>query len=292
MSRTAPIRSHYYRGYPPDFSAGRAAARGFLGWDAAPSEIDLDRSALILMHLPDAGLRPELAWGPNCPRPDLLGSAEWVPRTMDLVTRRLPPLVQAARAARLQIAHITMGNWYARDYPQRKRCIQEAGTPPPTPLEPLPLGPEGDWEAARTKRVFRIADRPPGSPDTEETLFAPGLEPRDNDLVCSRTWELHRLLLARGIVNLIYTGWALNWCLWFSECGMNDMQRLRYRLFAVRGACVAIENAQSAQHESNLEYAYWMTSAKFGDLFEAEELRLALHSAADRGPAQGPPPSP
>jgi len=109
------ILHHYYRGYPPDFAAGRAAARGFLGWDAFPSAIDLDRSALILMHLPDAGLRPETAWGPDCPRPDLVGTMEWVPRTMDLVTRRLPPLVAAARQCPLQIVHITMGNWYARD---------------------------------------------------------------------------------------------------------------------------------------------------------------------------------
>ena len=203
---------------------------------------------------------------------------EWVPRTMDLVTNRLPPLVGAARQARLQIVHVTMGNWYARQYPQRQRSIAEVGPPPAPQLDPLPEDPQGDWHAARFKRVFRPAERPPGSPDTEETLFPPGLEPRDNDLVCAQTWELHRLLSARGIISLIYAGWALNWCLWFSECGMNDMQRLRYRVFAVRGACVAIENAESAEAEGHLEYAYWMTSAKFGDLFDSQELCSALRS--------------
>lgn len=279
MARMMRIDGHYYRGYPADFSAGRAPARTFLGWDKAPSELDLDRSALVLMHLPDAGLRPEVAWSPNCPRPDLLGSREWVPRTMDLVTHRLPPLVVAARQARLQIVHVTMGGWYARNYPQRQRCAAEVGQPPPPQLEPLPQEPEGDWHTARSQRNYRPSPRPPGSPDAEETEFVPGLEPRDNDLVCSRTWELHRLLCARGIRSLIYTGWALNWCLWFSECGMNDMQNLRYRLYAVRGGCVAIENAESADTEGNLQYAYWMTSAKFGDLFDLADLTAALRAA-------------
>lgn len=279
MACIIQLRHHYYRGYPPDFTAGRAAARTFLGWDAHLDGIDLDRSALILMHIPDSGLRPEVAWRPDNPRIDLLGSAEWVPRTMEMVAKKLPPLVDAARQARLQIAHVTMGNWYSRDYPQRKRCVEEAGKAPAPENEPLPPDPAGDWQSRRFKRVFRVPPAAPGADmSIQETQFYPGLEPRDDDLVCSRTWEFHRLLSARGIDHLIYTGWALNWCLWFSECGMNDMDRLRYRLYAVRGACVAIENAESAEREGNLEYAYWMTAAKFGDIFELGELIAALQS--------------
>ncbi len=274
MARTLTLPHHYYRGYPADFSAGPAAARGFLGWDAIPLELDLDKAALILMHLPDAGLRPESAWRPDGPRPDLLGTVEWVPRTMRLVTETLPPLAAAARRAGLQLVHVTMGDSYAKDYPQRQQCLAEVGEAPAPESTPLP---DEGWEWERLQRAYQIASTPPDAdPATPWSLFPPGLEPQGNDLVCYQSWELHRLLAARGINTLIYTGWALNWCLWFSPCGMNDMHRLNYRLFAVRGAAVAIENRDSAATEGHLDYAYWMTAAKFGMLFDRDELIGAL----------------
>jgi nicotinamidase-related amidase len=278
--RIIPLLHHLYRGYPADFSAGSAAAHSFLGWDTLPLGVDLDRTALLMMHLPDAGLRPESRWVPDCPRPDLLGTVEWVPRTMKLVTESLPPLVAAARKAGVQIVHITMGDSYAKQFTQRQRCIAELGDPPTPENDPLPVEPDIDWEADRMKRAYRLASTPPDAdPTTPWNCFPPGLEPQGDDLVCYRTWELHRLLRTRNINNLIYTGWALNWCLWFSECGMNDMQRLRYRPYAVRGACVAIENAESADTEANLAYAYWMTAAKFGYILDRVELIDALSDA-------------
>ena len=79
--------------------------------------------------------------------------------------------------------------------------------------------------------------------------------------------SLGRLLKARGVGHIIYCGWALNWCLWFSPCGMCDMDRKGYMCSAVRGGCVAIENRDSAAGERNLEYAYWKTSTMFGYIF-------------------------
>lgn len=279
MSRPMNVPHHYYRGYPVDFTGGRAAARTFKGWTSEAMDLDLDRSALLLMHLPDSGLRPEVRFAPDCPRPDLLGTAEWVPRTMDMVTKSLPPLVEAARAARLQVVHIAMNNWYAKDFPQRQRSIAEAGPAPAasTELTPLEDVSYDTWSAERDRRIFPPMVAKPDAPkDVEHVYFPRDAQPSGDDLVAVHTWELHRLMKARGIVNLIYTGWALNWCLWFSPCGMLDMERLRYRPYAVRGACVAIENAESAVGEKNLDYAYWQTAAKFGYLFERDELTESL----------------
>ena len=94
---------HFYQHYPADFSAWSRAARGFHGWTSEVRDLDLRHTALLLMHLPDAGLTPDTEWGPDCQRPDLLGTVEWVPRTMDLCRHRLPRLVTAARAANLQV---------------------------------------------------------------------------------------------------------------------------------------------------------------------------------------------
>ncbi|MHB9024249.1 MAG: cysteine hydrolase family protein [Armatimonadota bacterium] len=275
------IPHHYYRGYPADFSAGKAAARGNLGWTSEALDLDLERAALLLMHLPDIGLRPENLWSPDNPRQDLLETVEWVPRAMEVVTDRLPPLVAAARRAGVQIVHITMGDSYAKDYPQRQRCKAELSNRSDVPLEPLP---DDGWETEHFRRTFRMADPPHGADlSVPMFLFPPGLEPQGDDLVCFQTWELHALLQAHNLINLLYTGWALNWCLWFSPCGMNDMQRLHYHLYCVRGACVGIENAESADTEGNLEYAYYHTSAMFGYLLELEELTAALGQAFPEG---------
>ena len=265
---------HFYRQYPADFTAGAQAARGFHGWTSEVRELDLSRTALLLMHLPDAGLTPDTQWGPDCPRPDLLGTVEWVPRTVDLCTRRLPPLVTAARQAGLQVVHVNfcVDDWQKECF---ARSLAEAGAPPPRDTDQAVAGPEG--ENRHTQDVFQLTKRPPGSPD-HVISFPDELRIHGNDLMVKESWMLHRLMKNRGINHLIYTGWALNWCLWFSYGGMSDMSRKGYRCSAVRGGCVAIENKESAATEGNLEYAYWQTSAMFGYLFDLAELTAALGS--------------
>ena len=268
---------HFYRHYPADFSARSKAARGFRGWSREVRDLDLSHAALLLMHLPDAGLTPDTEWGPFSPRPDLLGTVEWVPRTMDLCTQRLPPLVAAARRAGLQVVHVYGGIPDPKE-PCAARSLAEAGSPPPSDEERVP--PDADVSRRHTLDVFgTLFKRPEGSPDHEAGL-PQVLRPQGDDLVVSESWQLHRLMKKRGITHLLYTGWALNWCLWFSPCGMSDMDRKGYLCSAVRGGCVAIENRESADTESNLEYAYWKTSTMFGYLFDLKELTSELTKSA------------
>ncbi len=267
---------HFYKHYPADFTAWSRAARGFRGWTSESRDLDLSHTALLLMHLPDAGLTPDSEWGPNSRRPDLLGTVEWVPRTMDLCTHRLPPLVAAARAAGLQVVHV-QGAIQDPKEPCAARSLAEAGAPPPP--DPDSLAGDAEVRARHTRDVFGpMPGRPPGSPEHEPGLPAL-LRPQGNDLVVAESWQLHRLMKKRGITHLVYTGWALNWCLWFSPCGMSDMQRKGYLCSAVRGGCVAIENRESADAEANLEYAYWKTTTMFGYLFDLHELTAGLRGA-------------
>jgi nicotinamidase-related amidase len=273
--RVIQVPWHIYRHYPADFSAGPASARGFIGWEAETRDLDLDKTALLLMHLPDAGLTPDSEWGPDCPRPDLLGTVEWVPRTVDMIRNRLPKLVEAARAAGLQVVHVHTRAEYQTG-PCWERSVAEAGDPPPEEIDKID---DEGLLAAHKKDVFQLAARPEGSP--EHTWGMPEvLMPQGDDLIAGETWRLHRLMKARGINHLIYCGWALNWCLWFSSGGMCDMNRHGYLCSAVRGGCVAIENKASADTEANLEYACWKTSTMFGYVFELDELAEALRKAA------------
>lgn len=259
----------FYRHYPADYSAGAQAARTFHGWTSTVRELDLTRTALLLMHLPDAGLTPDTVWRPDCQRPDLHGTVEWIPRTMELNTKRLPKLVTAARQASLQVVHVRsrIDDWLQ---PQAARSLAEAGPAPVTNNDRITT------DAQHGQDVFGpMPERPAGSP--KHFIGLPNeLRTHGNDLVVTESWQLHRLMKNRGITHLIYTGWALNWCLWFSPGGMSDMARYGYRCSAVRRGCVAIENRESAATEANLEYAYWQTSTMFGYIFELADLTAAL----------------
>jgi nicotinamidase-related amidase len=271
--RIIKVPWHFYQHYPADFTAWSRAARGFKGWTSEVRELDLRKTALLLMHLPDAGLTPDSEWGPNSPRPDLLGTVEWVPRTMELCSHRLPPLVTAAREAGLQVVHVYGGIGDPKE-PCAARSLAEIGSPPSADEDRITA--DSKVSERHTRDVFGTTfPRPPGSPEHVPGL-PEALRPQGNDLVVAESWQLHRLMKNRGITHLIYTGWALNWCLWFSPCGMSDMQRKGYLCSAVRGGCVAIENRESADAESNLEYAYWKTTTMFGYIFDLHELTAAL----------------
>ena len=275
---------HIYRHFPADFSRWDAAAAGFKGWDSEVRPLNLKRTCLVLMHLPSTGLTPDTEFGPDCQKPNSLGTIEWVPRTMDLVAFRLPRLVHAARAAGLQVAHV----WGAPgEGPVWEACLKEAGEAPPPDEDVIPRD-EPRW-SRHMRDVFDLPRRDEPAmdataPELSWKLEGSVIEPREGDICAAYSWQLHRLCKNRGIDHLIYCGWALNWCLWFSPGGMCDMSRKGYLCSAVRGGCVAIENRESAVGEQNLEYAYWKTSTMFGYIFDLHELTTALRRAAVRKP--------
>ena len=274
--RVIRVPWHIYRHFPADFSRWNEAAAGFRGWESEVRELDLDRCCLVLMHFPGRGLTPETEWGPDCRNPGALGTVEWVPRTMDVVTFRMPRLLKAAREAGLLVAHVSGSPGTG---PVWEESLKEAGDPPPPDPDTIQRD-ERRW-ARHMRDVFDLPR------DNQAAIHAEApeilgsdrydiLEPRPGDICAAYSWQLHRLLENREVDHIIYCGWALNWCLWFSPCGMSDMSRKGYLCSAVRGGCVAIENRESAVGEKNLQYAYWKTSTMFGYIFDLHEVTTAL----------------
>ena len=281
--RLIEVPWHIYRHFPADFSRWDEAAVGFRGWEAEIRELDLDRCCLVLMHFPGRGLTPETEWGPDCQKPGALGTVEWVPRTMDVVAFRMPRLVKAAREAGLLVAHV--GGAPGKG-PVWEKSLTEAGDPPPPDADGIPRN-EDRW-ARHTRDVFDLPRDNRAAIEVEAPQIVGSdrydiLEPQPQDICAAYSWQLHRLLKNRDVDHVIYCGWALNWCLWFSPGGMSDMSRKGYMCSAVRGGCVAIENRESAVGEKNLEYAYWKTSTMFGYVFDLHELTTGLRkrTAAD-----------
>jgi len=268
-----------YRHYPADFSLWDAAAAGFKGWDSEVRDLDLARTCLALMHFTDAGLAPDVEWGPNCPNPNALGTIEWVPRLMDVVTFRMPRLINAAREAGLQVAQVGVSGPPYTEGKIWEKCSEEAGDPPPADEDVLG-DKEPKWKAKHQRDVFDLPRKSPKEVPPHEFSLPDVFLPQGDDLIAQHPWQLHRLLKNRDVDDIIYCGWAINWCLWFSPCGMADMSRKGYMCSAVRGGCVAIENKESAVGESNLEYALWKTSTMFGYIFDLHELTHALRQYA------------
>jgi nicotinamidase-related amidase len=195
---------------------------------------------------------------------------------MDVMTFRMPRLIQASREAGLLVAHVGVSADYHKSGDIWESCQKEAGEPPPQDAESV----RRDWRSQHAKDVF---DSPKAKPEVvpEHPFSLPEVfTPTGNDIIAEHAWQLHRLLENRGINHILYTGWALNWCLWFSPCGMSDMGRKGYMCSAIRGGCVAIENRESAVGERNLEYALWKTSTMFGYVFELHELTHALRESS------------
>ncbi len=276
---TIQVPWHMYRHYPADFSLWDAAAAGFNGWDSKVRDLDLARTCLALMHFTDAGLAPDVEWGPDCPNPNALGTIEWVPRLMDVVTFRMPRLINAAREAGLQVAQVGVSGSPYTEGTIWQKCSEEAGDPPP-PDEDVLSDKEPRWKAKHHRDVFDLPRKSPKQVPPHEFSLPDVFLPQGDDLIAQHPWQLHRLLKNRDIDHIIYCGWAINWCLWFSPCGMSDMSRKGYMCSAVRGGCVAIENKESAVGELNLEYALWKTSTMFGYIFDLHELTHALRQYA------------
>lgn len=288
VRRSAAIQVpwHWYRFYPWDYSQWHNAARSVQGWTSEVRPLDLSTTCLALMHLPERGLTAQTEFRPDLPNPNVLGTVEDVPRTMDLVAFRLPRLVAAARAVGLQVATIGVGESMMKsDF--GRRYLAEAGKPPADDEASIPRDMQR-W-AKHDKDLYNLPlpvdDRATAAvaPTGQETWLRgmpEVLRPQGNDLVAQHSWQLARLLRNRKVDHIIYCGYALDECLWFEPCGMSDMKRRGFMCSAVRGGCVAIETRESCEGEKNLEYALWKTSSVFGYVFELHELTSALRAAA------------
>ena len=64
---------------------------------------------------------------------------------------------------------------------------------------------------------------------------------QDCELFAIQSRQFHTLLAARGIENLIYTGFATNMCILNSPGGIADMAQMGYRIFIMREGTLAVE---------------------------------------------------
>ena len=77
----------------------------------------------------------------------------------------------------------------------------------------------------------------------------PAAAPRDGEPIIHTGPRLHTLLAERGILHLIYAGFATNWCMVGRDYGIYAMNDRGYNIILVRDATSGIEFHDTVESE-------------------------------------------
>jgi len=269
-NRILKLSGEYYRHYPFDFSKERIGAIGFKGWgESVPIEVPAEETALVAMHIWNVGFHPNLPFSSEGKAGPVMEMLEWASRSIPIIKTEIPPILKAARDAKIPVIHVASDEHYANKYPGYQRTLDIAGNEP--------LGLPKSYRYDEIKPPDDIKDNLLFSEKFKESLkyYTPNFDfpdlakPLDSEYVAFTTHQLNEVLRKHGIWNLIYIGFAINWCLWFSPCGMVDMSRLGYRCSCIKEAVTAVESKESAMGELHKQEALWRTSLMFGYVHSA-----------------------
>ncbi len=272
---TVPVR--FYKHYPVDYDSPHPAS-GFAGWSTRALKIPLDQSALVCMHICNMGMDERLPWGPDAPYQGLLQTTEQVPRWRQTIIEHIVPLLAAARKAEMAVCHVASVENYASRYSQYHKVKNLAGDEPARPAGAV----NSDWWDEHVADAFGPQYAPDSEASLENADFPLQARPEGDEPVVVTAHQLNAVLRARGIWNLIYVGFALNFCIWLSHCGMVDMRRFKYRCSVVRQCTTVVERKESTGERSHFYESLWKTAINFGYILDEQPLREVLQEASRR----------
>lgn len=266
------VRTRYYQQFDAD-PALAAPGEGYGGWRAAELELAPEHTALVVMHAWDCGTPDEY--------PGWHRAVEYIPRAYAICRDVLPPLLAAWRGAGLELFHVVASSpsAYYRAHPGYLRARALAGPEPPAPARARPDPAYDALWRFRSEHVF------PGQHNREDIArgqaamgFCAGAEPLGSEGIAENGHQLHALCREAGVNHLIYTGFAINWCLLMSPGGMADMQPRGYLCSAVRDAVTAVENKESARAQGHRAEGLWRVALAFGYVYDSADLVRALQA--------------
>ncbi len=264
---TLSLSAWYYQQFDADESLD-VPAEGFGGWKQCPVELEAQETALVVMHAWDTGKPGQFPGWRRCV--DYHGRADGICATV------FPPLFGAWRGAGLPLFHVVAGNALCKELPGYQRAIDLAGPPPP-PAEKIPSTPALEKLEAFKRQHAIIGDH--NRPDVEAGFanldFPAAARPLDGEGIAEDSHQLYALCREAGVNHLIYTGFAINWCLLQSPGGMFEMRRRGFMCSAIRQAVTAVENKESARTEMAKEQALWRVAHGYGYVFDADAVIAA-----------------
>ncbi len=262
------LRTHYYRQFDADLNRV-VPAEGYGGWKTAELEINPDQTALVVMH----------AWECGSPQqfPGWYRAVEYLSRANRILQTVFPPLLAAVRCSPIKVFHVVGSGDFYKQYPGYKKAVQLAG---PKPAEKEKI--EGD-EVLNKLWSFKQTQSFPGPHNLSDidrgfkALDFPAVaRPLTHEGIAEDDHHLFALCKDANVNHLIYTGFAINWCLLMSPGGMMDMSRRGLLCSALRQAVTAVENKESARDELAKEMGLWRVALAFGFVYDVDDFIAAL----------------
>ncbi|MCC6165671.1 MAG: hypothetical protein IT329_00450 [Caldilineaceae bacterium] len=269
--RPITLTASYYQQFDADYTRP-VPGEGYGGWQQAPLTLDLDHTAVVVMHAWNHGHR-ELY-------PGWYHAVEYIPRSNAILRDVFPPLLTAVRAARLTLLHVVGGGNYYSRLPGYQHAVSLAGPEPALPR--LPSDPALDALRAFRRRAVFVGEHNENDVDRgfRDLDFPDAARPQGDEGIAENAHQLAALCSDRDINHLVYAGFAVNWCLLMSPGGMVDMNRRGVMCSVLRQAVTAVENRESARDEAHKEEALWRIALAFGFVFDVAEWITHLKETA------------
>ncbi|MCC6456120.1 MAG: hypothetical protein IT328_14290 [Caldilineaceae bacterium] len=262
------LQAEYYQQFDADL-AREVPGEGYGGWQSAPLTLDLEHTALVVMH----------AWETGTPQqyPGWYRAVEYIPRSQEILANVMPPLLATARAKGITLFHVVGGGDYYSRYPGYQRALALAGPSPSTPR----VATDATWQELRRFRAEHVFVGEQNRADVDRGFaaldFPASARPLGDEGIAENGAQLVALCQDAGINHLIYTGFAINWCLLMSPGGMVDMSRAGVICSALRQAVTAVENRESARTEAHKAEALWRVALAFGFIFDVDDFVSQLN---------------
>ena len=264
------LKASYYQQFDADLSLD-VPGEGYGGWREAEIEIAPEHTALVVMHAWDCGTREEFPGWYRC--------VEYIPRANEICRTVMPPLIEAVRASDLKLFHVVGGGDYYKELPGYKATVELAGPEPPAPEKVQSDPALQELYKFRGKHVH-VGEH--NKPDVDRGFARVGFPaetmPRDDEGIAENAHQLFALCKHHGVNHLVYTGFAINWCLLMSPGGMIDMSRHGLMCSTIKEATTAVENKESARAELYKQEALWCVAIAFGFVFDLDDLMSAIGS--------------
>ena len=254
------------RRYVTHTAEGVSSIEANFGYVHRNVDLDSDQTALVLVD----------CW-------DYHYIESWLARAKEVMTSRLAPLAAVCRDAGVLVIHAPGRNVAERyadwmEDPGDWNRNQTDGWPPAdfaaraAPYEDLhwasepAMSPElADWMDYSRNRMMIYRD----------------VVPVAGDAVIATGDQLHALLRKRGILHLIYAGFATNWCVLNKDYGFRAMTWRGYNGVILRDGTTALETHESYTTEQMRDFAVLTMEMTMGYSSTVEELIGSLRSVAD-----------